>query len=67
VVGLRAGSPTRPTDPHPRLEGGGGDALPFPASLLQSYLEGRGIARIPTLGGGRGQAPAHSTLGSAPV
>jgi hypothetical protein len=40
AVGLREGSPAGFVDPHPRLEGGGGDVLPSPTSLLQRHLEG---------------------------
>jgi hypothetical protein len=40
AVGLGAGSPTGFADPHSRLEGGGRDASPSPASLLQSHFEG---------------------------
>jgi hypothetical protein len=32
--------PAGSADPHTRLEGSGGDASPFLASLLQSRLEG---------------------------
>jgi hypothetical protein len=39
TVGLGAGSLAGSTDPHLRLEGGGGDASPSPDSLLQSYFE----------------------------
>jgi hypothetical protein len=42
VVSLGAGSSTRSADPHPYLEGGGGNAPPSPDSLLQSRLEGGG-------------------------
>jgi hypothetical protein len=36
----RGGLPAGFANPHPRLEGGGGDVKPSPTSLLQSCLEG---------------------------
>jgi hypothetical protein len=36
----QGGLPTGSADPHVRLGGGGGDASPSLASLLQSHLEG---------------------------
>jgi hypothetical protein len=39
TVDLGVGSLAESADPHPRLEGGGGDASPSPTNLFQSCLE----------------------------